>query len=156
MIEIIIVAITLLVVFMAKHKRTGRRRTRLWVPRIAETIPAGALALKDMTSADFSTLLDREVYAISADVMITRTGFTSNDGPIIFGLSHSDYTSAEIEEWFEAQGSWQQGNQISNERASRKCRMIGTIKDPDADIVWNDGKAKRVKLGWVLQEGQTL
>ncbi len=87
--------------------------------------------------------------------------FSNNagDGPITVGIAHSDYTSAEIEEFIENAGSWDEGDLVQQEVAKRKIRIVGTFDKGDLGTVdtavLNDGKALTTKLGWILNAGQT-
>ncbi len=137
---------------MAKH---GRRKP-LFVPRIAATTVLSTLAANDMISTAFATLLDQEVYAISMDVTASLHGLTSGEGPIICGVAHSDYTAAEIEEWFEASGSWSKTDKIEQEHARRKCREIGIFDGNSPESTINDGRKLRVKLGFPIEDGAGL
>ncbi len=139
---------------MAKHRK--RRGRPLFVPRIKASAAAGALAAADMTSTAFGSALDQEVYALSMDVVLTTHGFTAGEGPIIVGVAHGDYSAAEIEEWLEEASSWIKSNKIGQERARRKCRIIAASHEPALNENFNDGKPIRVKLGFVLEDGQQL
>ncbi len=128
------------------------------MPRMSESIAVGALASNTLDAADFTNVLDQEVWAISCDVNVSAHGFTANQGPVLFGLAHGDYTAAEIEEWLEANASWVSSDKIANEKARRKCRIIGRLEQPyaGAERTFNDGKKLRVKLGFKVQSGETL
>lgn len=133
------------------------RRGRLFVPRMSESLACGALASNTVVSAAFGNTLDQECYAISTDCVVSGHGFTTGEGPILVGLAHGDYTAAEIEEWLEANASWASSDQIANERAKRKCRIIGYLEEmTGGDRLVNNGKKSRVKLGWKVQEGETF
>ncbi len=117
----------------------------------------GALASNDLVSTAFATLLDQEVYAISMDVIATKSSLGAlGEGPLIIGVAHSDYTAAEIEEWLEASASWAKGNKIAQEQARRKCRQIGIFGSVDETDILNDGKPLRVKLGFPIESGSGL
>lgn len=141
--------------FMA-NKRRARRRRPLWVPGIKEGLSLGTLAASALTTGSFANTLSERAYLISMDVVLVQSGFTAQEGPIIVGVSHSDYTSAEVEEWFEASAQWAIGDLIAQEAMKRKCRLIGTLGDPANDPLFNDGKPVRVKCGWWIEEGQTV
>ncbi len=83
------------------------------------------------------------------------------DGPIWAGVSHSDYTTAEIEEWIENAVSWAEGDQIGREVARRKIRQVGIFRvDPSQTgigaVVLNLGRPTTTKCGWQLSTGQTV
>ncbi len=80
-------------------------------------------------------------------------------GPIVFGVAHSDYTAAEIEEYIENIESWNIGDLRSQEQAKRKIRRMGVIEMPPSipeTIVSNDGRPYTQKCNWMLNPGQTL
>ncbi len=82
-----------------------------------------------------------------------------NIGPVIVGVAHSDYTSAEIEAYLEAASSWDIGDKIVKEVRSRLVRVIGVFDIPEGvgqAVRLNDGRAIRTKLNWLLAEGDTL
>ncbi len=75
------------------------------------------------------------------------------------GVAHPDYTSAEIEEWIENLGSWEEANMVQQEIGRRRIRRVGVFEDPDdptSAVVLNDGKPIRTKCGWMLTTGQGL
>ncbi len=75
------------------------------------------------------------------------------------GVAHSDYTAAEIEEWIETTGSWDEGDLVQQEIAKRKIRRCGIFDGPsDANntAVLNEGAARRTKCGWILNLGDGL
>ncbi len=96
----------------------------------------------------------RATYAMS-DLLATPA-----DGPLVVGIAHSDYTSAEIEGWIESANSWDQGNMVSQEVRQRKIRTVGVFTTAGAadgvTIVLNDGKPITTKCGWMLSTGQTV
>ncbi len=141
---------------MAKRRRARRR---LFVPRVTASHALGALASNDLSLTAFPTALDQEAWAISMDVVTNLHGLTAGEGPVVVGVAHGDYSAAEIEEWFEAGGSWAKADQVTGEQARRKCRVIGTFaqfNQPGTDATLNNGNPKRVKLGFMIEDGQTL
>lgn len=84
---------------------------------------------------------------------------TTNVGPIMVGVAHSDYAASEIEEWIENLGSWEEGDKIAQEKAKRKIRKVGIFPTPASATqvaVLNDGKPIRTKCGWQLATGQSV
>ncbi len=128
----------------------------MFVPRMVETLALGALTTKNVVKADFGQVLDQEVWAISADCIPIMREHAVNEGPITIGLAHGDYTDAEIEEWYEDQASWLQGDKIAQERARRKIRVITTFQGLSELETVNDGNPVRVNLKFKLQDGETL
>ncbi len=85
---------------------------------------------------------------------------TGDQGPLIFGVAHSDYSDAEIEAVIENAGSWDTGDKVQQEIAKRLVRQIGVFASSGLDAVHdqvvNDGKPIKTKLNWMLQTGDTL
>ncbi len=81
---------------------------------------------------------------------------TVNEGPIVFGVAHADYTDAEIEAWIETLNTWNEGNLISKEIANRKIRQIGTFSLAESDEQFNNGLPVKTKLNWVILQAQGL
>ncbi len=86
-----------------------------------------------------------------------------NVGPIMVGIAHSDYTSAEIEAFIENTGSWNEGDKVqSKEVGRRQIRVIGTFPSPSEPgaglgvATLNEGRPIKTKLNWILVEGRTL
>ncbi len=82
------------------------------------------------------------------------TDLTANDGPIVIGLAHSDYTVTEIKEALEASTAIDAGNLIAQERANRKVRIIGTMNEVRESL--NDGQPISTKLNWLMTIGKTV
>lgn len=82
------------------------------------------------------------------------------DGGLEFGLAHSDYSPAEIEECLEANASMDLGNKIAQEQANRLVRAIGTITGNQAvaggEAAFNDGRRMKTKLNWTIAIGDFL
>ncbi len=140
---------------MAKHRRRGRKRP-LFVPVIDGQLALGALAASDVAKGNLGSVLDQECWAISIDTIISTTNITAGDGPLLVGVAHSDYSAAEIEEWIEEASSWIKSNKIGQERARRKIRTIGIFRGNLDEEIMNDGRMLRTKLGFALEDGQTL
>ncbi len=80
-------------------------------------------------------------------------------GPIMVGVSHSDYSLVEIEQFIETSSSWDPGNKIAQEQANRLIRKVGVLQhvvSASTPVVLNDGKPIKTKLNWILNEGDTL
>ncbi len=100
----------------------------------------------------------------SIKMLYTYSGYTvaDNQGPIMVGVAHSDYTLVEIEEWIEQSTSWAVGDLVAKEVSGRKIRKIGVfpISGVTAAVgqatVLNDGRPIRTRLNWMLNTGQGL
>ncbi len=119
------------------------------------------LGAKSANKADMGSSVNERTLVSSIVAMYTMSAFTKStgDGPIMVGIAHSDYTVAEIEQWIESTGSWNEGDQVSQEIGKRKIRQVGIFENPvdeAASVRLNDGKAVKTKLNWILLQGQTL
>ncbi len=140
---------------MAKNRK-GRRRGRNWLKgTVLEGLALGTLATSTLVSADMSAVNER-TYAASAWLLWSMRGATAGEGPVRVGLAHSDYSDAEIEEYLEATDSWNEGNLVAREVASRKIREVGIFSNEGTDEVLNDGKMLKTVLRWILLQGQTI
>ncbi len=109
----------------------------------------------------FDETVNERTLVSSVVATYSMNNFTpvASAGPVLVLLAHSDYSSAEIEEFIENTGSWDEGDLVNQEIASRKIRKIGvfeTIGDVTDEVVLNDGKPVKTKLNWILNQGQTL
>ncbi len=145
-----------------KPRRRRRRMGRYLRGNVDEELALTALAAKDVVGAVFDEVVNERTRVTSIEATWSLANFTpiANAGPVIVGVAHGDYTDAEIEEWIEQSGQWNEGNLVSSrEVAKRLIRQIGAFETPDdaADIsVLNDGKSIKTKLNWILLQGQTL
>ncbi len=145
------------------YRRHGRRRRRpfnLRRVRVASQLSIGALASLDVVTAATTSTVQDPLRIISVDFAykLVDLGATADDGQE-FGLSHSDYTAAEIEECLEVSGSIDLGNKIALEQANRLVRTIGVMvgaPGTGAGLSFNDGKPMKTKLNWLMSTGDTL
>ena len=148
-------------------KKTGKRRRfqKYLKGAVQATLNLGALAALDVVAAPLSDTVNERTWLSSLLASWSLSDFTSlvDDGPIRVGLAHSDYTSAEIEEWIENAGSWNEGDLVNQEIAKRKIRDVGVFRTEDATVdapaavaTLNEGRPIRTKCGWILLQGQTV
>ncbi len=139
-----------------KPKRFNMRRVR-----IATEFAIGALAAKDVISGAMTNVTSDKTRFISLDCSwgISNHAATIDDG-YAFGVAHSDYSSAEIEECLEAGASMDLGDKIAQEQANRLVREIGQISGlgnvVSEGIPFNDGKRVKIRLNWLMSEGDSL
>lgn len=98
----------------------------------------------------------RHMTVISLDVGFTLKGLTPGEGPIDFGVAHSDYTVGEIIENLSSNAGWDSGNLIEMEQSRRMVRLLGSFEGQQANEDWNDGKFKRVRLRWPVSAGAEI
>ncbi len=131
---------------------SGFRRGFRTYPVFGATVSVASLVNLDAVSAQASGTFTTNKFLISADFAWNIQNKTDNEGPIIVGLAHGDYTAAEIEEWVEATASTDDADMIANERRKRKIRWVGSFAGENTEEALNDGVPIHTKLGWVQQE----
>jgi len=146
---------------MARKRRgRSRRRFNLRKVRVAQSVTVGALVALDVVDGDLIPLSVNPYRLMSIDLAysLADLGATSDDGQE-FGVAHSDYTAAEIEECLEAQTSIDIGNKVEMERANRLVRSIGVFSGQPgtgAGRDFNDGRPMKTKLNWRMGIGDKL
>ncbi len=147
---------------MAKKPFKGRRMSDYLRGAVSEKMQLGALSPLTPIKQDFGDVVTEMHRATSIVARYSLDEFTpaTNDGPILVGLAHSDYTVAEIEAWIENAASWETGDLVqAREIGRRLIKQIGIFPIPASELVssvLNDGKAIRTKLNWNLATGQTI
>ena len=121
----------------------------------------GTLSAKTAVRFAFDETVVEKAWITSIDAIWALKNFTiaTDDGPIMVGIAHSDYTATEIEEWIENAAGWSEADLVGQEVAKRKIRKVGVFDSPNAaldDVVLNDGKSIHTKCGWMLASGQGL
>ncbi len=147
---------------MAKRRRRARRKFNMRRVRINSSLSIGALASADLISGNVTNNTSDKLRFISliAAFGIGDHAALADDG-YAFGVAHSDYTPAEIEECLESGGSMKIGDKIEAEKANRLVREIGMINASSGGTVsggleYNDGKPVKVKLNWLMGSGEAL
>jgi len=146
---------------LAKRGRGKRRMGKYLRGAVDESLSMATLASKTLVLAIFDETVNERTLVSSLVANWSMRNFTpiASAGPVLVGVSHSDYSAAEIEAYIEATGSWNEGNMTQQEIAKRKIRRIGVFDTPDAaedSAVLNDGRPIKTKLNWILLQGQSL
>ncbi len=123
----------------------------------------GTLAANTATLGPTNTVTE-STRCTSIKNVYSYSGYTTavDQGPIMVGVAHSDYSLAEIEAWIEQTTSWAAGDLIAKEISQRKIRKIGIFPiggsagSVGTANVLNDGRPIRTKLNWMLHTGQGL
>ncbi len=127
---------------------------------IDENLSLGTLASKTLVGDSWDESVEERSLVTSIVVTWALDLLTSSQGPILFGVAHSAYTDAQIEEVIENTGSWAEGSLIQQEIAKRKIRIIGTfvnlVASGTSDVGFNDGKPLKTKLNWILTSDQRI
>ncbi len=152
-----------LITTVAKHtaRRRKRRMGKYLRGSVDEELSLGTLAPVTLVSALFDETVDEKTLISSVVASWSLENFTQaqGDGPILIGLAHSNYSDAQIEEYIEASGSWNEGELIEQEISKRFIRRVGVFEGASLATeiqVLNDGKPIKTKLNWTLMQGQTL
>ncbi len=164
MLEIILISLAIL--GMAKNRNYGKksyhRNYRLRRVRVAAFVTIGALDTLDVVLGNIGAATSGTLRVISVNFSyIWSTISATIDGGMQFGLAHSDYTAAEIEECLEVNASMDLGDKVAQEQANRLVRQVGTIGGTGTAVVgteasFNDGKPMKTRLNWLLSPGDQI
>ncbi len=138
--------------FMANKRPKGRYIKGA----IEHEMAIGALASKDVVATLLDEVTTERTRVNSVKATYSLREATADEGPIVVGLAHSDYTGAEIEAFIENTGSWGEGDLVAQEVARRKIKIVGVFDFSGVVNELNDGLPIYTRLGWVLTTGQTL
>ncbi len=125
---------------------------------IDDEVAITSLASKDVVGAAPDETVAQRTRCTSIVVGCALNDYTvvAGAGPIVVGIAHSDYTDAEVEEYLETTGQWDEGDLVAQEHAKRKVRILGEFSGAEvAEVLWNGAKRK-FKLNWILNSGDGL
>ncbi len=142
------------------RKRRQRRRFNLRKVRVYDETAIGALASLDVivAAAVAASTNPYRLMSIDASYSVADVGAFADDS-YEFGLSHSNYTAAEVEECLEATTAIDIGDKVAQERANRLVRPIGIITSAvgtAGGATFNNGMPVKTKLNWHIGIGNTL
>ncbi len=159
----LIMALAIMLAALARHGRgrKGRSMAGYLKGNVDESLSLGTLAATTLVADTWDESPEEQTLISSIVCTWTLDQITSPQGPIIFGVAHSDYSDAEIEAVIENQASWDRGSKVEQEVAKRLVRQIGVFASGDStnnasDYDFNDGRPMKIKLNWVLNTGDTL
>ncbi len=143
-------------------KKGYSRRYNLRKVRMAANVTIGALATLAVVKGGITAAASGtyRLMSIKCAYSISNLGAVVDDG-FQFGVAHSDYSAAEIEECLEATASIDLGDKVAQEQANRLVRTIGTISPGGgvaaaSGIPFADGRTVKTKLNWKMSIGDTL
>ncbi len=120
----------------------------------------GTLQTSNVITVAFDETSPETCFVSSIVVSVSLNNLTAPQGPLTFGVAHSDYTATEIQEVLNSVGSWDRGDKISQERGKRLVRKMGILTAPVAsgttDVRMWDGGPRKFKLNWLLAPGDGL
>ncbi len=143
---------------MAKNK--PKRKFRKYIGgSVDEQLALTTIGSRSLLKANFDETVKDRGWLSSVRASWTLDKFTkaTDVGPIYVGLAHADYSAAEVEEWIEATGTWDEGDLIQQEVMKRKIRRVGTFDIPDDATKaarLEDGRQILTKCGWIVNAGQ--
>ena len=129
--------------------------------QVNERLDLAALPSESAVSEIFDETVLEETLISSLEAMYSWAAVTrgTDDGPLMVGIAHSDYTTTEIEQWIENINSWDWGDLSQREVTNRLIRKIGVFQTPidtAETVVLNHGRPIKTKLNWSLRTGQSL
>ncbi len=128
--------------------------------RVNSILQAGALASNDViVGAVINAAADTyRLISVHAAYAWGDLGALVDHG-CVFGLAHSDYSAAEVEECLESITAIDLGDKVAQEQANRLVREIGVIQPAAAvsgSSVYNDGRPVKTRLNWLMSIGDQL
>ncbi len=146
---------------MVKHTARRRKFRRYLKGNLDEQIGIGTLAGRTLVRAGGDEQVSERTWVTSmvASWILSEVTLAANVGPLLVGIAHSDYSAAEIEEFIENTGSWDEGDLVQQEVAKRKIRVVGTFPIGISATGWdvlNEGRPIKTKLGWYLTTGDGI
>ncbi len=142
-------------------KRRPYKRRRYSLRKVTNSSQQGltALAAGDVEVFAWSGVTTGTLRVVSIVVTWSASFAAVADGGMQFGVAHSDYTAAQVEECLEANGSMDPGAKILNEQANRLVRAIGTMHSSEViqgEVTFNDGRPMKTRLNWLLSPGDRI
>lgn len=136
-------------------KRRGRRQPVIPL-RVNSQLAILAPTTGAITTVTLSDSVINRMFLLSGKWVVALRDNTPLDGPIFFGVAHSDYTDAEILEWYNAQGNWDQGDLVAREQGRRKCRKVCIFAGELANEKVNNGMEVTTPLKFIVEEGASF
>ncbi len=141
---------------MARHSRKRSRRGRIIKGVVDEALTLGTLASTTLVGGAYDDSVQQRTFLISHTAVWYLRNATALEAGVLCGFAHSDYSDAEIEEFIENTGSWDEGDLIGQEVGKRKVRIVGQFSGLTSDLALNDGKPIYTKCMWILNSGDSL
>ncbi len=140
---------------MVKHKK-GRRKFNLRKVRYEAQDPLLTTGNRAVATSGLTGTSANAYRAVSLKGTWTLNANTPGEGPYHFGYAHSDYSDAEIKEWFESQLAIDQGDKIAQEKANRLIRQVGSFTGELASEKFNEGRVYKTRLNWAIGIGDAV
>jgi len=144
---------TLIVILAARKSRRRYGPNDVKIPLNAAQV-LGTLGDNTVLKiAMFGGNLTEDLFIKAIKGTWTIRGLTATEGPLSFGIAHSDYTVAEIAEALDAGSLLGPASKIEGERARRLVRKIGTFSGAATEETVNNGNPVYTRVGWTQQDG---
>ena len=140
---------------MARKRRRSRGKGFQVIP-FQCFIDLGTLG--DNTSSKNSTLnnaLGEDFFCVSVDALWSIRDLGQDEGPIVVGFAHYDYSDSEMLEGLAAEVT-DPDDRIQLERSRRLIRKAGQFSGNFDDEALNDGKFIRTPIRWSIGDGHFL
>ncbi len=150
---------------MARKPTRRKRRMGKYIRGKIEVDGAlGALATKALVAIPTAEVTRERMWlsSVKGSWALKDLTLSADDGPVLVGLAHGDYSAAEIEEFIENTGSWDEGDLVQQEVGKRKVRIVGTFRalgavaESEQTFVLNEGRPITTKCGWILTTGKAI
>ncbi len=137
-------------------KKPYRKRQRVIPLRVDHQVAILAPVTGAITATELVDTVADRMYLISLKGVYALRDNTAQDDPLYVGVAHSSYTAAQILEWYNAQGNWDQNDLIAQEQAKRKCRKIGIFAGEVGNENLENGVEITTPLRFLVEEGESL
>jgi len=137
---------------MARKRRYNKNFLAV---RVQASLTLSTLASGAVLSGTLMGNAGQDLYLISADLHFNKNDGTAGEGPIAVGVAHGDYTTTEIDQWFESTAGVGT-DMISREQSKRAIREAGSLPGSFVNETLNDGKTVRLKLGFDIADNINL
>ncbi len=124
--------------------------------RVNPFITVGALVTNIAVVGAQTGSADGQYCGVTMEQVWTLRGNTAANGPLTVGYAHSDFSVTEIKEAIEAVAAISLGDQVAQEKANRKVRIIGTFPGAATDESLNDGRKIKTRLNWAIPIGKAI
>ncbi len=139
-----------------QYRRRGGKR-KLYLPYNQEFV-LGAIVDEDVVTAASAHSAQDRLFLISHIGTWATHGFTPGEGPVQFGMAHSDLSASEIEEYLENTAAWFEDDIIGQLTMQRGkwIKRVGVLSLLTADEILFDGRPKKTKLGFYINEDRKV
>ncbi len=136
-------------------KKVRKRSGRFAAIPVSGALTLATLADATVLSNSLIASLAENFFALSVDLMWVIRGVTAGEGPIQVGVSHGDYSDAEIAENLNSNLA-DPGDKVEQEQQRRLIRKSGMFPILSGNEALADGRAIRTRMKFLINEGKNL